>query len=81
MKKESIKFSCFTCSTEYEMGFGVYEGKRISLYGGIYVCPTCYNGNVEGWNNPAVEEKLINHLKEEGLPVPERNENRLLPRG
>ncbi len=78
-KKDSIKYSCFICTNEYEMGFGVYDGKRIPLYGDINVCMSCYNLSSEGWN-PAVEEKLINHLNEKGLSVPERNENGLLPR-
>ncbi|VAV82485.1 hypothetical protein MNBD_DELTA01-33 [hydrothermal vent metagenome] len=81
MKKESIKFNCFTCPNEYEMGFGVYEGKCLPLYADIFVCLTCYNGNFDGWSNPAVVEKLINHLKEKSLPVPERNEKGWLPRG
>ncbi len=77
-KKDSIKYSCFICTNEYEMGFGVYDGKYIRRYD-INVCKGCYDGNWDGWN-PANEKKLIDHLNEKGLPVPERNEKGWLPR-
>jgi hypothetical protein len=39
----------------------------------------CYEGNWDGWSK-TYEDKIIKHLREKDLEVPERNENGLLPR-
>ncbi len=55
-----------------------YEGKHISRFK-IEVCSACYDSNWDGWA-PSYEEKLIKHLKDKGLPVPDRNTKGWLPR-
>ena len=60
------------------MGPNRYDGKYIPRYK-INVCMTCYEGNWDEWA-PGCENKLIAHLRAEGLPIPERNKKGLLPR-
>ena len=60
------------------MGRHKYDGKQIPRYS-LDVCSTCYEGNWDGWT-PHYESKILLHLKEKGLPMPERNDNGLLPR-
>jgi hypothetical protein len=80
MKKEDPKFmfSCDLCGDSYQMGRHLYDGKQIPLYK-LGVCMSCYKGNWDGWASHH-EEKIKAHLKEKGLPVPERNDKGLLPR-
>ncbi len=60
------------------MATHIYEGKKISRYH-LSVCKLCYDGNWDGWT-PHYEGKILSHLEAKGLPIPERNENGLLPR-
>ncbi len=70
---------CQMCSSSYQMGRHIYDGKHIARYN-LDVCKTCYDGNWDGWA-PHYEEKLLAHLKEQNISVPERNEKGWYPRG
>lgn len=61
------------------MGPHFYDGSYIKRYQ-IQVCGTCWSGNYDGWQ-PDCERRLILHLEKEGVPIPDRNEKGLLPRG
>ncbi|RLB11107.1 MAG: hypothetical protein DRG39_04810 [Deltaproteobacteria bacterium] len=78
MENEKFRRQCFICNGKFQFGPHRYDGKYISKYN-IIVCRNCYNANWDGWA-PDYEEKLILHLKKEGLPIPERNEKGFLPR-
>lgn len=69
---------CDLCGSEYQFGPHTYDGKYIERYQ-LGVCRPCYEGNWDGWA-PDYEEKILNHLKNKGLPVPERNSKGWLPR-
>ncbi len=71
-------FTCTTCGSEYQMGRHIYGGKQIPRYQ-MGVCKSCYEANWDGWA-PDYEGKIITHLEEKGLPVPERNNKGWLPR-
>jgi hypothetical protein len=45
----------------------------------ISVCRVCWDGNWDGWARD-YETRIIEHLKQKGLPVPVRNVWGLLPR-
>lgn len=79
MPKPKFMYKCFMCDTEFQMGPHVYNGRYIKRYN-ISVCSACYTASWDGWA-PHYEERLIAHLKEKGLPIPERNEKGKLPRG
>lgn len=72
-------FTCDVCGSSYQHGPHRYEGHRINLYGGIFACDTCWNGNYDGWA-PHYERVLLAYLERQGLPVPQRNNKGLLPR-
>jgi hypothetical protein len=69
---------CTLCGSQFESGPGRQGGKTINRYR-ITVCRTCWDANWNGWA-PLHEQKLIEHLKQEGLPVPVRNVVGQLPR-
>ncbi len=69
---------CEMCDREYQSAPHRYDGKVIRKLR-LEVCATCYAGNEDGWA-PHLESRLLDHLKEKGLPVPERNSNGLIPR-
>jgi hypothetical protein len=56
----------------------LWEGKYIKSYE-MFVCDTCYDFNEDGWN-PRYDSKIIEHLEENDIDEPERNENGWLPR-
>jgi hypothetical protein len=69
---------CVVCGCEFQFGIHVYDGKYIPTYE-IMVCSGCYQANWDGWapdHEPAVTRKL----REQGKPIPERNEKGWLPR-
>ena len=74
-----ILHKCGLCNSEYEYGFGKYNGRPLKLYGYLSCCDTCWNSNWDGWA-PHYEEKLLNFLKEKKLPIPARNSKGWLPR-
>lgn len=77
---ENFEFfaTCQMCGSEFQMGRGIYNGKHISRYD-LDVCKTCYESNWDGWA-PQFEPKLLAHIKEKGIAVPQRNEKGWLPR-
>ncbi len=79
MNKEKIILKCPLCCNTYQHGPHRYEGHKLSLYGDIFCCNLCWEGNWDGWG-PDHENFLINHLEQMDLPIPERNEEGLLPR-
>jgi len=78
MSKEKFMYKCFMCGGDYQYGPHKYEGQWIRQYN-ISVCNICYKANWDGWA-PEYETKLIEHLRKEGIPIPERNEEGWLPR-
>lgn len=79
MTKEKFMFKCDVCGQQSQHGPHRYEGHRLELYGDIFCCDLCWNGNWDGWA-PHLEAILLEHLKQKGLPVPKRNEKERLPR-
>ena len=77
MKK--ITYKCFLCDSEFIHGPHIYNGRKLNLYCGLFVCKTCWEANHDGWN-PKYESKLIYHLGTCGSPMPKRNAKGLLPR-
>jgi len=78
MNNDKLMFVCDVCGCKYQMGRNKYDGKKIPRYN-LGVCMGCYEGNWDGWS-PGHEEKILKHLKDKGLAIPERNKNGLLPR-
>ena len=80
MVEEKIMCHCAIpdCNRAFQMGPHVYEGRYIPRYN-LTVCKACYEGNWDGWHHD-YEKFILAHLKKKGLPVPERNQNDLLPR-
>lgn len=79
MACENKKFMqpCHTCGLAYQFGPGRYEGVWLEAYG-IRVCDGCELGNQDGWH-PSFEPRLNAILKDDGLPLPDRLPNGLLP--
>ena len=76
---EKLMFKCDVCGVSYQHGPHKYEGHKLNLYGGLFVCHTCWQSNHDGWA-PHHEKILLAHLKEKGLSVPQRNAKGFLPR-
>ncbi|WP_339135743.1 MAG: hypothetical protein WGN25_18775 [Candidatus Electrothrix sp. GW3-4] len=70
--------TCTICGTKYQMGRHFYNGKHIPRYK-LDVCQSCYDSNRDGWH-PDFETTLLSHLKENNIPIPERNNEGLYPR-
>jgi len=70
---------CGLCGQRFPFGPHRYDGKFLKHYK-LMVCQSCYDGS---WNgiSPANEEGFEAHLKEQGIPLPERNEKGWYPRG
>jgi hypothetical protein len=79
MTEEKFMFKCDVCGMSYQHGPHRYEGRRLQLYRDIFCCDSCWRGNWDGWA-PHYEKALLAHLKQKGLPVPERNAKGWLPR-
>lgn len=79
MKGFKIFNNCELCGKQYQSGPHLYEGRHSKLFD-IWVCQICWDANWDGWS-PTLEEKLVNHLKKKGLPIPERNSKGWFPRG
>lgn len=79
MNKEKFIFKCDVRGRAYQHGPGRHEGHRLELYGRIFCCDLCWQGNWDGWA-PQDEHVLLEHLKQKNLPVPERNAKGWLPR-
>jgi hypothetical protein len=78
VKNGAIKEICPLCGFEYYMGPHLYEGHMLKSYG-IMICKGCWEVNWDGFSRRH-EPKLIEALKNNGLPTPNRLENGLLPR-
>jgi len=78
MTDQNIMHPCFMCGSQFQMGEHIYDGKYIRRYD-ITVCMACWDGNWDGWT-PDYETRLIAHLENEGILIPERNEKGWLPR-
>lgn len=78
MNEQKIMCKCGICCSEFQFGPHAYNGKHITRYQ-LTVCKTCWDGNWDGWNVEA-EKKLIIHLNENNISIPERDENGRLPR-
>ena len=79
MVESKFSFICDVCGRAYQHGPHRYEGHRLDLYGGIFCCDTCWNGNWDGWA-PQFEKVLLEHLKANGIAPPQRNAKGWLPR-
>ena len=77
--KEKFMFTCAVCGQSYQHGPHRYEGHQLKLYGGIFCCDSCWEGNWDGWG-PIAEPAILAHLERLGLPAPTRNANGWLPR-
>lgn len=75
----NVTFICDVCKQSYHHGMGRYEGHKLSLYGNIFCCQSCWDNNWDGWG-PNVETVLLEHLKVRNILPPPRNEKGFLPR-
>ena len=71
------KYTCFICEERYPMGPHQYDIKLNKLYE-FSTCLTCLSNNHDGWA-PLYEEKILQYLKDNNIPTPERNEKGWLP--
>lgn len=78
MTAHKVTQICDVCGSSYQHGPHRYEGHKLSTYG-IVVCDSCWTGNHDGWA-PFREPKLVEALKRNRLPMPQRNSKGLLPR-
>jgi len=79
----TIGAGCFFCGKALEEAFRTehsihYRGMFVGRYR-ITVCDGCYTRNVDGVRPPQ-EASLLAHVTALGLPMPDRNEQGLLPR-
>lgn len=79
MIKEKFMSKCAVCGGSYQHGPHRYEGHKLDLYGNVFCCDSCWQGNWDGWGSVA-EPKILAILKEKSLPTPNRNEKGWLPR-
>jgi hypothetical protein len=78
MERKPFYCTCGLCGMTFQFGPGRYDGKHIPGYN-LTVCKGCYDANWDGWA-PQWEAKILQHLHENGLPVPAKNSQGLLPR-
>ena len=76
--QDKVMLPCYICDQQFQFGPHVYDGKFIPTYE-LTVCRTCYSANHDGWA-PHYEQKILKHLEEKGICVPERNKSGWLPR-
>jgi hypothetical protein len=79
MTSEVFMFNCAVCDQPYQHGTHLYEGRKLELYGGIFCCRPCWDGNWDGWG-PRAEPRIVNILMQNALPIPNRNKSGWLPR-
>lgn len=79
MTEVKLEFRCDVCGKLYQHGPHRYEGQRLDLYGGIFCCDPCWNGNWDGWA-PQFESTLLEHIGNRGIAAPRRNAKGRLPR-
>lgn len=71
--------TCQMCGGTFQFGPNIYNGKFISAYK-MMVCKTCFESNWDGWG-PLFESRLISHLTDNAIPLPNRNKEGFFPRG
>lgn len=79
MSEHKVVLTCAVCGSSFQFGPHIYQGHRLHRYGGIMVCNACWQGNCDGWAIH-LEPLLLAHLNQNGLPMPPRGANCLLPR-
>ena len=62
---------CFTCQRN--------PAERFIARYGFPVCRACWDANWNGWARQH-EKRIVDHLRQHGLPVPVRNVWNLFPR-
>ena len=78
MSGVAILATCPACGNYFLMGPQVFDGKYIPRYK-ISVCMNCYDDNRAGWS-PQHEINITKQLESNGIGLPEREPNGLLPR-
>ena len=78
MKPVKFMQVCGICGSQFQFGPHIYDGQHIARYK-LTVCRSCFSANYDGWG-PMVEATFLDHLKAQGLAVPERNESGWFPR-
>jgi 5-methylcytosine-specific restriction endonuclease McrA len=78
MTDDKKTHQCFICGKKFQHEEHIY-GHWISKYQ-IEVCSSCFNNNWDGWPGDRTE-KIIKHLKDNSLSIPQLNEKGWLPRG
>lgn len=78
MNTDRHMVECDVCGGSFQFGPNRYDGLRNQTYH-IMVCSGCHNANWDGWA-PQYESQVIKSLAANGTPLPQRNENGLLPR-
>lgn len=68
---------CQFCGRQFRYGNRIYDGSHLPAYN-LTLCKICKDGNWDGVGS-AYEQKLIDHLKMERIPIPRRNEKGFLP--
>jgi len=71
-------WKCPLCQQGFVIKKGTYPDKTLTGYK-LSVCETCYRMNWDGWA-PHYEKILIEHCLKNDIPLPQREENGLLPR-
>lgn len=79
MSKERFMFQCAVCDQPYQHGPHRYEGHKLELYGDVFCCGPCWDGNWDGWG-PRAEPRILAILNQKKLPIPARNGKGWLPR-
>ena len=72
------EITCDICGFKFLDGSNYHPGHMLHGYR-MYCCRTCFEGNWDGWN-PCHEQKILDHLRKNGITPPPRNEEGLLPR-
>lgn len=78
MTTEKFMITCDVCGKSFQFGPHRYEGRRNQTYD-IMVCTTCHDANWDGWA-PGYEKLVTKNLEAKNLPLPKRNDKKLLPR-
>lgn len=78
MAEYQLMMNCDLCGARFQFGPNRYAGNFVERYQ-MLVCRTCWEGSWDGYG-PFYEAKILAHLEEKGLPVPERNAEGWLPR-
>ncbi len=70
---------CDLCGLSFECSPSQLDGRYLKYYK-LTICKTCFRGNWDGLA-PHFEERFIHHLKNKGIPLPERNAKGRFPLG